>query len=147
MFGGPFVGAVLERGTERLIGLPVSGLGADALCALIPARLGQQVVLPAIRKRLGQATETRGDAMTVLLSAAQIAVGITIMVAGILTLAVHVDRSTGLPIRWPMGDGGVGLVLSLGEQRVASSNPPPRPTTTSTSPQGLVRSWPAGRPL
>lgn len=44
--------------------------------------------------------------MTALLSALQIAVGLTLMVAGVLTLAVHVDRSTRALIRWPM----VGLV-------------------------------------
>ncbi len=61
VFGGPFAGAFVERGTEKLFGFPVSGLGADALCALILALLGQPVVLPAISKRLGAEIETRGS--------------------------------------------------------------------------------------
>ncbi len=44
--------------------------------------------------------------MNTILCALQMAVGITLVVAGVLTLAVHVDRRTRALIRWPM----VGLV-------------------------------------
>ena len=60
VFGGPFAGAFLERGIEKLLGFSMSGLGADALCALLLSLLGQTVILPAIGKRLGVEIEHRG---------------------------------------------------------------------------------------
>lgn len=57
---GPLFGAAIERAAEKFVGLSIAGLGANALCALLLALLGQSVILPAVSKRLGVEIETRG---------------------------------------------------------------------------------------
>lgn len=60
VFGGPLFGAGIERAAAKFLDLEIYGMGADALCALLSALLGQSVFLPAITKRLGVEIETRG---------------------------------------------------------------------------------------
>lgn len=60
--GGRLCGAAIERLTEKYVGIEVSGLGADALCALLIAMLAHTAILPALSKRLGVEIDTRGVA-------------------------------------------------------------------------------------
>lgn len=60
VLGGPLCGFAIERWFEVWLKVPISGMGADALCALILSVLGQSVILPALAKRLGVEITSRG---------------------------------------------------------------------------------------
>ncbi|RZL07167.1 MAG: hypothetical protein EOP40_16290 [Rubrivivax sp.] len=60
VFGGRVCGALLEKFVEKMLSIDISGLGSDALCALLLALLAHPVILPAISRRMGVEIETRG---------------------------------------------------------------------------------------
>lgn len=53
IFCGRLCGIGFERFVHKLFGVPLDGLGADVVCALLLAMLSHAVIFPAVAKRLG----------------------------------------------------------------------------------------------
>lgn len=60
IFGGRLCGVGFERAMLKVFDIPLDGLGADIVCALVLAMFSHAVIFPAIAKRLGVEITTRG---------------------------------------------------------------------------------------